>query len=73
MVTEDEALGLIKSFILMTQTQFAATIKIIKSNNALELSISNNLEFFGLYLYRDHSSNELCSNTSTEWGCREKI
>jgi len=49
MVTKDEAMGLIKSFLAMAQTQFSATIKILKTDNALELSISHGaLDFFAL-------------------------
>ena len=47
MVTKDEALGLIKSFVKMAQTQFSSNVKIIRSDNALELSTSNAaLDFF---------------------------
>jgi len=41
MVTKDEAVELIKSFVYMAHTQFAATVKVIKSKNALKLSTSN--------------------------------
>jgi len=47
MVTKDEAIGLIKSFVSMAQTQFSATVKILRSDNALEFSPSHTaLEFF---------------------------
>jgi len=40
MVTKDEAFHLIKSFIAMT-TRFNGTVKIVRSDNALELGLSN--------------------------------
>ena len=47
MVTKDEAMELIKSFVKMAQTQFNGTMKIIKTDNALELSKSSSaLDFF---------------------------
>ena len=47
MVAKDEAMGLIKSFVKMAQTQFSATVKVLRSDNALELSTSNvALDFF---------------------------
>ena len=36
MVTKDEALSLIKAFVTMARTQFGGTVKIIRSDNALE-------------------------------------
>ena len=36
MGTKDEAIGLIKSFVNMTQTQFSAIIKILRLDNAFE-------------------------------------
>jgi len=41
MVIKDEAISLLKAFVKMAQTQFSATVKIIKTDNALELSTSN--------------------------------
>jgi len=47
MVTKAEALYLIKSFVAMAKTQFNGTVKIIRSDNALELGLSNEaLQFF---------------------------
>ena len=47
MGTKEEAIGLIKSFVNMTQTQFSTIIKILRSDNALEFSTSHTaLEFF---------------------------
>ena len=47
MVTKDEAIFIIKSVVVMVRTQFAATVKVIRSDNALELSISHEaLGFF---------------------------
>jgi len=47
MVTKDEAIFLLKSFVVMAKTQFGATIKVTRSDNALELSKSYEiLEFF---------------------------
>jgi len=48
-VTKDKTIRarLIKSFVHMAHTQFAAIVKILRSNNALKLSTSNiALEFF---------------------------
>ena len=50
MVTKDEAMGLITSFVRMAKTQFNATVKILRSDNALELSTSHTaLEFFATH------------------------
>ena len=47
MVTKDEALTLIKRFVAMAKTQFGKTVKIIRSDNALELARSfEALSFF---------------------------
>jgi len=47
MITKDEAIGLIKSFVQMAQIQFSATVKMLRSKNALELSTSHiALDFF---------------------------
>jgi len=47
MVTKDEAVSLLRSFVVMTKTQFGATVKTIRSDNALGLSKSYEiLEFF---------------------------
>ena len=47
MVTKDEAFHLIKSFVIMAQTQFNGTVKVMRSDNALELGLSNEaLDFF---------------------------
>ena len=47
MVTKDEAVFVLKSFVVMAKTQFRATVKTIRSGNALELSKSYEiLEFF---------------------------
>ena len=47
MTTKDEAIELITSFVQMAKTQFQATIKVLRSDNALELSISHiALDFF---------------------------
>ena len=47
MVTKDEAITLIKMFVTMAKTQFEKVVKIIKSDNALELGRSNEaLSFF---------------------------
>ena len=40
MVTKDEAISIIKSFVTMARTQFASTVKAIRTNNALGLSNS---------------------------------
>ena len=40
MVTKDEAVSLLKSFVNMARTQFEAKVKVIRSDNALELSKS---------------------------------
>jgi len=47
MVTQDEAMGLIKSFLAMVRTEFSATNKILRIDNALEFSTSHTaLDFF---------------------------
>ena len=47
MVTKDEAFYLIKSFVAMAKTQFNGTVKVIRSDNALELGLSNEaMDFF---------------------------
>jgi len=47
MVTKDEAFYLIKSFVAMAKTQFNGIVKIIRSDNVLELGLSNEaLDFF---------------------------
>ena len=47
MVTKDETMSLIKSFVKIAQTQFSTQIKVLRSDNALELSTSNvALDFF---------------------------
>jgi len=47
MVTKNEALHLIKYFVAMAKTQFNGIVKIIRSDNALELGLSNEaLDFF---------------------------
>jgi len=37
MVTKDEAIGLMKAFVKMAQTQVSCTVKTIRSDNALNL------------------------------------
>ena len=47
MVTKDEAAALLKAFVMMAKTQFEKAIKVIRSDNALELSKSYEiLKFF---------------------------
>ena len=47
MTTKDEAMGLITSFMQMTKTPFNAVIKVLRSDNALELRASRTtLNFF---------------------------
>jgi len=47
MVTKDEAMSIIKSFTSMAKTQFDSTVKVIRTNNALELSKSHEaINFF---------------------------
>jgi len=47
MVTKDEAFPLIKSFVSMAKTQFHGNVKTIRSDNAVELGLSNEaLQFF---------------------------
>jgi len=47
MVTKDEAIGLIKAFVKMVQTQFSHPVKTTRSDNALEFTKSNEaLELF---------------------------
>jgi len=47
MVTKDEAFHLLKSFVAMVQTQLQSNVQIVRSDNALELGLSNAaLDFF---------------------------
>ena len=47
MTTKDEAMGLLTSFVQMAKTQFNAVFKVLRSDNALELSTSHTaLQFF---------------------------
>jgi len=47
MVTKDEAITWIKKFVIMAKTQFEKTVKVIRSDNALELGRSSEaLRFF---------------------------
>jgi len=47
MVTKDEAITLIRRFVIMAKTQFGKTVKAIRSDNALELGKSSEaLSFF---------------------------
>jgi len=47
MVTKDEAITLIKRFVTMTKTQFGKTVRIVRSDKALELGRSTEaLNFF---------------------------
>jgi len=47
MVTKNEAIGLIKAFVAMVQTQFTHKVKTIRSDNALEFTKSETaLDFF---------------------------
>jgi len=50
MVTKDEAVSLLKAFTVMVKTQFDKSVKIIRFDNALELSKSYEiLEFFASF------------------------
>jgi len=50
MVTKDEAVSLLKAFVIMTKIQFDKTVNVIRSDNALELSRSYEiLEFFATF------------------------
>ena len=50
MVTKDEVISLLKAFVVMAKTQFDKTVKVIRSDNALELSRSYEiLEFFATF------------------------
>jgi len=47
MVTKDEAIGFIKAFVIMVQTQFSHIVNTIRSDNALEFTKSDiALKFF---------------------------
>ena len=46
MVTKDEAISLIKRFVVMARTQFGKTVRVVRSDNALELGSSEALSFF---------------------------
>jgi len=50
MVTKDEVISLLKAFVVMAKIQFDKTVKVIRSDNALELSRSYEiLEFFATF------------------------
>jgi len=47
MVIKDEAITLMKRFVIMARTQFGKTVKVIRSDNALKLGRSSQaLSFF---------------------------
>jgi len=46
MITKDEAMPLIKSFVVMAKTRFGVVVKTIRSDNALELYKSNEIGVF---------------------------
>jgi len=61
MTTKDEAMGLIISFVQMAKTHFNAVIKVLRSDNALELSTSHlALDFFSSHGILHQTS---CINT----------
>ena len=61
MVTKDEAFHLLKSFVAMARTQFNGIVKVIRSDNALELGLSNGaLDFFASIDIRHQTS---CTET----------
>ena len=70
MVTKDEAITLIKMFVTMAKTQFGKVVKIIKSDNALELGRSNEaLRFFAETGIKDETS---CVHTPQQNGVVER-
>ena len=69
-VTKDEAATLLKAFVKMAKTQFDKVVKIIRSNNALELSKSYEvLEFFAEYGINHQTS---CVHTPQQNGTVER-
>jgi len=57
MVTKDEVVSFLKSFVMMAKTQFGAIVQVIRSDNALELSKSYKiLEFFASSRIKNHTS-----------------
>jgi len=70
MVTKDEAVSLLKAFVVMAKIQFNQTIKVIRSDNALELSKSYEiLEFFAS---TDISHQTSCVETPQQNGVVER-
>ena len=70
MTTKDEAMGLITSFVQMAKTQFNAVIKVLRFDNALELSTSHTaLQFFHSYGILHQTS---CVQTPQQNGIVEK-
>jgi len=69
MVTKDEAITLIKRFMTMAKTQFGKTVKVVKSDNALELGSSDALSFFGKTRIKHETS---CVHTPQQNGVVER-
>ena len=70
MVTKDEAFFLIKRFVNMAKTQFDKTVKVIRSDNALELGRSHEaLKFFAETGIRHETS---CIHTPQQNGVVER-
>jgi len=70
MVTKDEAMSLLKAFTIMVKTQFGKDVKIIRSDNALELSKSYEiLDFFTSFGITHQTS---CVHTPQQNGVVER-
>jgi len=70
MVTKNEALYLIKYFVAMAKTQFNSIVKVIRSDNALELGLSNEaLDFFAANVIIHQTS---CVQTPQQNGVVER-
>jgi len=70
MVTKDEALALIKRFVIMAKVQFEQHVKIIRSDNALELGRSQEaLSFFAEFGIKHETS---CVHTPQQNGVVER-
>ena len=70
MVTKDEAISILKSFVTMVLTQFHAHVKTIRSDNSLEFSKSGEaLEFFNKHGLTHQTS---CVQTPQQNGIVER-
>jgi len=70
MVTKDEAVGLIKAFVITVETQFSHLVKTIRSDNALEFTKSN--EMLELFVSKGILHQTSCVQTPQQNGVVER-